>query len=277
FWADSSYMVLGDNTVTTNMDFFASPFTPVPSDYKLIYTEDGDTSINRVVTPFEIWNVTENTKPDFTVQEHTSARDGRWTDGEPIGLWEPYPFSPTWTINHFARPDTLGIEDIDTIPGPDFHTVPGPGGELDTIWHYMFGDTLPMHTGDEIFIKTQKPIIAGDRFRINTQAYKVETTAHDVLDSIKVVPNPYVVSAEWELNRNIREIHFTHLPSVCDIHIYTLTGEPIRTIHHENETVGWAAWDLLTENRQLVAYGLYIYVVETPDGRTYLGKFAVIQ
>ncbi|UCE19287.1 MAG: hypothetical protein JSV84_02750, partial [Gemmatimonadota bacterium] len=45
FWADSSYMVLGDNTVTTNMDFFASPFTPVPSDYKLIYTEDGDTSI----------------------------------------------------------------------------------------------------------------------------------------------------------------------------------------------------------------------------------------
>ena len=119
--------------------------------------------------------------------------------------------------------------------------------------------------------------MGGDRFRIETSKYSVDVRADNVLDSIKVVPNPYVVSAVWELNENVREIHFTHLPPLCDIHIYTLTGEPVRTINHDNATVGWAAWDLLTENRQQVAYGLYIYVVETPDGRTKMGKFAVIQ
>ncbi|MFQ6093743.1 MAG: hypothetical protein ACE5OR_13900, partial [bacterium] len=267
FWADSSYIVLGAGTDSTNMDFLMSPFVARPADYKLTFSEAGDTSINNVVTPFEIWNMTENTQPRFEVQEDFITGDKLWQDGEPIRLWEGG--LPSWTINLFTRPETLGVAGFDTIPGP--------GGTLDTVWHYIFGDTLPMHTGDEIVLKTKKPLVGGDRFRVETSKYTVEATAPTALDSIKVVPNPYVVSEEWELNENLREIHFTHLPPVCDIHIYTLTGEPVRTIHHDNATVGWAAWDLLTELRQEVAYGLYIYVVETPDGRTKIGKFAIIK
>ena len=281
FWADSSYLTLGDQTDSTNMDFLLAPFssTPTPVDYVLMFTEEGSASspmFGSIPTPFEVWNITDSTEAEFMVQENADTRNRVWDDGEAVLLYENFQF--TWSINVFARPDTTGIEEIDTIPGPDFHTVPTPSGEgVDTVWHYTYGDTLPLHIGDQIFMKTRKPIIGGDRFRFQTEKFTVSTTAPTALDSIKVVPNPYIVSAEWEINTNLREIHFTHLPKMCDIHIYTLTGEPVRTIHHENETVGWAAWDLLTELRQEVAYGLYIYVVETPDGRSKMGKFAIIR
>jgi len=91
------------------------------------------------------------------------------------------------------------------------------------------------------------------------------------------VPNPYIVSAEWELNPNIKKLAFTNLPPECDIYIYTLAGELVQKLHHQSSTTGWLYWDLLTFNRQAAAYGLYIYVVETADGQKKTGKFAIMR
>jgi len=116
--------------------------------------------------------------------------------------------------------------------------------------------------------------------------------ADSILDNIKVVPNPYVVRSELDLDYNYRRILFTNLPQVCTIRVYTLAGELIKTIEHNTEyyvysgsdstivqdnTNGYAEWDVLTQNDQIPAPGIYIYHVSAPGNVTKIGKFAIIK
>jgi hypothetical protein len=67
------------------------------------------------------------------------------------------------------------------------------------------------------------------------------------------------------------------LPGDCKISIFNIAGELIKTLQHNSATLGTADWNLWTENRQEVAYGLYVYVIETPSGEKKIGKFAIIR
>jgi hypothetical protein len=112
--------------------------------------------------------------------------------------------------------------------------------------------------------------------------------ARMVMDStftlnVKVVPNPYLVHNEWQQSSLIRRLRFINLPSDCVIRIFTLNGDLIKTIVHKatvGEVVGDAGgdewWDLLTENRQLVASGVYIFHIDSKVGQQ-TGKFVVIR
>ncbi len=103
------------------------------------------------------------------------------------------------------------------------------------------------------------------------------------LNDIKVVPNPYVISATWErkrlgdpkLGEPIRDLAFTNLPAQCTISIYTLDGNLVKTIEHSNG-VGTEFWDLRTFSNQLVATGIYFYHVKSSIGER-VSKFAVVR
>ena len=99
--------------------------------------------------------------------------------------------------------------------------------------------------------------------------------AKDQLSQIKVVPNPYIAHALWETTEGIRKLQFTHLPEECTIRIYTLAGDLVRVIEHDNGT-GAEDWDLLNTNQQGIVPGLYFYHVDSSHGQK-LGKFAVIK
>jgi hypothetical protein len=96
-----------------------------------------------------------------------------------------------------------------------------------------------------------------------------------------VVPNPYLVRADWDRSTNTRKIQFIHLPSECTVRIYNLVGELVRIVEHDAgedaEEGGSAEWNLLTEDDQIPASGIYIYHVSTPDGQEKIGKFAIIR
>ena len=47
--------------------------------------------------------------------------------------------------------------------------------------------------------------------------------------------------------------------------------------HYEPGTGSIRAWDLLSEDGLSVAFGIYIYHVETPLGNEMTGKFALIK
>ena len=89
------------------------------------------------------------------------------------------------------------------------------------------------------------------------------------LDSIKVVPNPYKASSRFNETPELRRIRFTHLPTECQISIYTITGEHVITFEHEQQFDGNAWWGLENGSGQMVAPGLYIYVIEFPEEKTY--------
>jgi len=105
------------------------------------------------------------------------------------------------------------------------------------------------------------------------------------MDSIQVVPNPYVATNHMEaavanqfLNQR-RRILFTHLPASCTIKIFTVSGVLVDALDVENSTDnGTAYWDLLSREGLEVAAGVYVYYVKaTETGDEKIGKFSIIK
>lgn len=113
----------------------------------------------------------------------------------------------------------------------------------------------------------------------------VSEMANDKTDmkKIKAVPNPYIVSAQWDRNRlgntvfgePIRNMAFTNLPSPCTIKIYTVDGDLVNTLAHDG-TNGRYEWNLLTSERRPVVSGIYFFHVESKVGEK-IGRFAIIR
>ncbi|UCE20267.1 MAG: T9SS type A sorting domain-containing protein [Gemmatimonadota bacterium] len=98
------------------------------------------------------------------------------------------------------------------------------------------------------------------------------------VDSVKVVPNPYLGTAKWERQYHDK-IMFINLPPVCKISIFTLTGDLVYEIYHDQNSSFAGAdseeWDLISRNDQSVVSGLYLYVVETPNEKR-IDKFVIL-
>ncbi len=100
--------------------------------------------------------------------------------------------------------------------------------------------------------------------------------------TIGVYPNPYRAGSlfdgrlgEQELSR---KIWFTGLPARCHIQVFSLVGELVKTIDHDEPTSGQHSWNLLTNFDRVIASGLYIYVVKNSDtGEIQRGKLVIIK
>ena len=161
-------------------------------------------------------------------------------------------------------------------------------GRDTTTWRVViaYSGSVPLETQGTLSFLTLKPFNRNDYYTFNTIGATItQEKAKNELDLIKVVPNPYVVTHEGESRllstqtsgRGEREIRFTHIPPGTKISIFTVRGELIRTLYHENLYVGDVYWNLRTEENLDVAYGVYIFVAETPDAGSKIGKFALIK
>lgn len=111
-------------------------------------------------------------------------------------------------------------------------------------------------------------------------APKLEEYTDDLLDKIKVVPNPYFISHISQRTNNDRVIYFTHLPSECTIQIYTADGELLQTLDHKapeaDGRIAVDAWDLSTKSNRQTQSQLLIARITTPNGAETIKKFAII-
>jgi hypothetical protein len=104
-------------------------------------------------------------------------------------------------------------------------------------------------------------------------------------------PNPYRVDGGYipdgyeNRDRELwyeraRVVRFANLPHRCTISIYSLDGDLVDEIEHdEPEGSGTASvdeWDLLSRNSQSIVTGLYYWVVESEYGQQ-IGKLAIIK
>ncbi len=189
------------------------------------------------------------------------------------------PFAFTETSNF--RRDTLSFLDQITLANPTATEV---------TWKIvMIGDSssnIP-RGGDTLYIDIFKPLTAEDQFTFTTSRASYDANdAREQLNKIKVVPNPYVVTNVFEqpLPTNVRGrgeriINFTHVPPGSKIHIYSSSGNHIRSLEHDgNLQSGTVTWDVRTKEGLDVAYGVYFYIVEVEgisDKKT--GKIAIIK
>jgi len=117
--------------------------------------------------------------------------------------------------------------------------------------------------------------------RANYITVTLETVPDNTtLDSVLVVPNPYVGGVDWQQRSSTgivqRKLAFTNLPSRCTIRIYNIAGDLVDIIEHNDATSGTAWWDLQSRNNMEVASGVYVYHIDAPDVGTSIGKFAVL-
>jgi len=124
--------------------------------------------------------------------------------------------------------------------------------------------------------------------------YPLEAVDRVLDDNLEVFvyPNPYRIDGDYrergfegrgESDRPVdrtRAIHFANLPPRCTIRIYSLDGDLIREISHDvdpsDPLANHDTWNLITRNTQLVVSGLYYWTVEDDQGRTQVGKLAII-
>ena len=100
------------------------------------------------------------------------------------------------------------------------------------------------------------------------------------MGKVYVVPNPFVsskVASSSHFADSDGKIGFYGLPAKCTIRIFTYYGELVETIKHDDVDSYSTEYFQISKNRQEIASGIYLYVVETPAGEMSKGKFVVIK
>jgi hypothetical protein len=137
-----------------------------------------------------------------------------------------------------------------------------------------------------------------------SQAVPAPSPAEAVSRRVTVFPNPYKVEAQWDTGALVRDhyLWFANLPQRCTIRIYTLAGDLVKSFAFDGATYDGAnarglydpaadaatgapslsgslfAWDMITDQGQAAASGLYLYAVEdASSGAVQRGKFLVLK
>ena len=147
-----------------------------------------------------------------------------------------------------------------------------------------FSESAVPKAGNKFSVEVIKPVLPNvkDAYSFDLKGSVVnKASIKENINKIRVVPNPYVVSSLFEpefgeLRREpLRQIQFINLPPECNIYIFTVDADLVKTIYH-NSTSGTATWDLRAEGGREIAPGVYIYVVKSGDIE-YKERFAVIK
>jgi hypothetical protein len=103
------------------------------------------------------------------------------------------------------------------------------------------------------------------------------TTSDSMLAHVHTLPDPYYVTNALEISPNTKVLKFVNLPARCIIRIYSTSAILVRVLTHDDPTGGSEeSWNLRNRNNQFVASGVYFYHVETPDGKTKVGRFTIV-
>ena len=179
------------------------------------------------------------------------------------------------------------------------YNISGPWSLLKTV---SKSEAASLKQGDKIAVKVgTKPNIPY-RFAVSTvdtdgnesglTAYTwYSETAKDApsneLEKVVVVPNPFRQTSGFVDPNEEKRLSFLNIPGQCTIRIYTLSGDLLRTIEHD-DGFGLETWGsvsnrdyMLTEFAQNVAPGVYLYHIDSKvsghEGETAVGKFTIIR
>lgn len=224
--------------------------------------------------PMEVWDISDSSNPTQILWMMDDARpqNGTFETGDEINIIEkPYFIADSAGTGETGMwPD----ENVANTPGvypDDWSIILKVEGVTDSLGN----ENWVIPNVDKILIKSHHYLTENDEYDVSTKQMQIMDSEIDV-DKIKVVPNPYYVRASWERNDLTKKILFTNLPPKCKISIFTLSAEHVIDLYHDNSTVGHTSWNLRSKENMEVAYGLYVYKVESEWG-DYIGKFSIVR
>jgi len=170
----------------------------------------------------------------------------------------PHPLGPWTVIDSVSRGDTRYFSDNE-------YTVIDPESNL--------GDNAA-------YAVVSVDVLGGRSGMTNLTVHETQAPPAGKLGKVYVIPNPLIVTSGLKGSDPTGEIgdriQFVGLTKRCTIMIFSYSGQLIRTIEHNRETYG-NPWYQLSINNQIIASGVYFFVVEDREtGARSNGKFIVI-
>ena len=257
-------------------------------------------SLRSYKLPFKVRNLVYNRDVQVIVTRHQeSIVLGQGADtirvDVPADVWVP------GDVVHFVENITREVRDAQgrTVIGPDgqpvTETVPvattramlgclAPRNSCDpTIGGRSQSGYTGIRDNTKHLVTYYVPFRGGEELRFELVPAR---TAADVLASggrvdlsqVHVVPNPYIFASQYERDPGARVLKFTNLPPEGRIRIFDVAGRFIQEINYDADDLkgGDLEWDMQTREQLELAYGLYIFVVES-GGQKKMGKFVVIR
>ncbi len=151
---------------------------------------------------------------------------------------------------------------------------------------------IPPKPGHELHYSYYQTITSGTEYVFAVQSAVAGVAAMDSvarirssLDSIKVVPNPFIMFSQYSTSGGQDRIIFTHMPPQGVLRIFTVAGQFVQEIRWGPEDLnarGDLFFNLRTREGNEMAAGLYLYVVSALDEAggeigTAKGKFVIIK
>lgn len=236
-----------------------------------------------VMAPFEIWNITTNTRVWPAVPWWRNGPD--WDHG-----WEEIIITNVPYADNFFTG-----RDADNATGYWTWDESDPANSYtDMIWWVGMDNSSPntWYLGETWRLTAYKPLAADLSISIPSFTSTAPTIDESLIDydEIRAVPNPYLITAKWDQTINRRKIQFTNVPVNATVDIYTLAGELVCSLDHGNfvnpdtgtreynsTQIGTVEWKIWTYEFTEAAYGLYIYVVKVGGDVKKVGKLAIIR
>ncbi len=115
----------------------------------------------------------------------------------------------------------------------------------------------------------------------NVTKHTTQAPSDSVLTKVYVVPNPLIVTngrtGSAEGGEVSDQIGFFGLTRRCRIKIFSFSGQLVQTIEHDAAEYSNVTWFQISRNQQMIASGVYFFVVEDLDsGKRVKGKFVII-
>ncbi len=267
---------------------YAPPVNVLSTDTNLALTPYA----NMISIPFSVFAVDELDSSDGSQRQLNVG----FIDADNDGVWNP----DTTALSKYQLTYILA-SNYDSIPNINYaNKNPGSSSpttgfqSMDIMYAWLprvkseNGIAKTWTDGDKLTVSPYRPtrpdFVPGYPVKYSwtvegTQFGNKELASAEV-NQIKVFPNPYYGFSELEFNdAGDKFIYFSHLPSSCNILIYTLDGILVKNINRNvtdpNNTL--EKWNLQNNSGSYVASGLYIVYVDCKDLGSRILKLAVFQ
>jgi hypothetical protein len=167
-------------------------------------------------------------------------------------------------------------------------------------WQYLVVLTAFDEGDAELGLESLESSLSENSYGVFAGTEPNPFTSADEGKKIGVYPNPYKGSALWDgTTSRTRKIYFYNLPARCEITIYTVSGDVVTRINHDagtykGEDIRWFenfagsgtitfsggehAWDMLTETKNQVSSGIYLFAVKDRTSQVVkTGKFVILK
>ena len=141
---------------------------------------------------------------------------------------------------------------------------------------------LQSDLGVDVYYAVYSVDTTGRKSGFTNMTYHVtQAPAAPTLDKVYVVPNPLVVtngrSGSATGGDVSDQIGFFGLTKKCTIKIFSFSGQLIQTLDHDGDAYSEVSWFQISRNHQMVASGVYFFVVQdAATGKLAKGKFVII-